>query len=155
MPATTTTEAVPAALERQPDTTTAELAAATRLGQSTVGKALAALEHSGRTLRTPGGHDKQGRRQPDRWTTPPPPTAGTETDGDARPSTSRLRKGQLRALVLDHLQQHPDAEYSPTAIAKALGRSAGAVSNALDRLAVDGVAVQSSQKPRRFTARRT
>lgn len=155
MPATTTTEFVLAALEQQPDTTTAEIAAATRLGHSTVGKALAALEHDGRALRTPGGHDKQGRRQPDHWITPAPPTAETGPDGDARPGTSRLRKGQLRALVLEHLRQHPDVEYSPTAIAKVLGRSAGAVSNALDRLAADGVVVQSSQKPRRFTAGRT
>jgi DNA-binding Lrp family transcriptional regulator len=57
--------------------------------------------------------------------------------------------------VLKNLQQHPDVEHSPTAVAKTLGRSAGAVSNALDRLAADGTIVQTSQKPRRFTAART
>jgi DNA-binding Lrp family transcriptional regulator len=56
--------------------------------------------------------------------------------------------------VLEHLQQQPDTELSPTAVANALGRSAGAVSNALDRLAVDGAIVQTNPKPRRFSARR-
>jgi DNA-binding MarR family transcriptional regulator len=162
MPATTsttTTDTVLEALEEQPDATTAELAAAAELGRSTVGKALAALEHDGRVRRTPGGQDG-GRRRPDRWTTPPPPPPApseveTEAhDGDTQPDTSRLRKGQLRALVLEHLQQHADVEHSPTAVAKTLGRSAGAVSNALDRLAADGSVVQTNHKPRRFTATR-
>jgi DNA-binding MarR family transcriptional regulator len=156
MPATTsTTDAVLAALEQQPDATTAELAAATELGRSTVGKALAALDHAGRVRRTPGGHDPNGRRQPDRWTTPPP--AAEAERNDSQSNTPRLRKGQLRALVLEQLQQvqHPDVDQTPTAIAKALSRSAGAVSNALDRLVADGAAVQTSQKPRRFTATRT
>jgi DNA-binding MarR family transcriptional regulator len=157
---TTTTDAVLAALEQQPDATTAELAAAAELGRSTVGKALATLERDGRVRRTPGGHDPNGRRLPDRWTTPPPPPAPpaveTEADGgDEQPDTSRLRKGQLRALVLQHLQQHADVEHSPTAVAKTLGRSAGAVSNALDRLAADGSVVQTNHKPRRFTATHT
>jgi DNA-binding MarR family transcriptional regulator len=148
MPATTTTDAVLAALEQRPDTTTAELAAAAGLGRSTAGKALAALERDGRVRRTLGGHDG-GRQRPDRWTTSPP------ADADQLPDTSRLREGQLRALVLEHLQQHPEVEHGPTAIAKALGRSAGAVSNALDRLAADGTVVQTNLKPRRFTATRT
>jgi DNA-binding MarR family transcriptional regulator len=154
MPATTTTDTVLAALDQQPDATTAELAAAAELGRSTVGKALAALERDGRVRRTPGGHDPNGRRLPDRWTTPPPEVE-TVSDVDTQPDTSRLRKGQLRALVLEHLQQHADVEHSPTAVAKTLGRSAGAVSNALDRLAADGSVVQTNHKPRRFTAART
>jgi DNA-binding MarR family transcriptional regulator len=154
---TTTTDTVLAALEQQPDATTAELAAAAGMGRSTVGKALAALERDGRARRTPGGHDPNGRRRPDRWTTRPaaPSEVETEADGnDEQPDTSRLRKGQLRALVLEHLQQHADVEHSPTAVAKTLGRSAGAVSNALDRLAADGSVVQTNHKPRRFTATR-
>jgi DNA-binding MarR family transcriptional regulator len=123
MPATTSTttiDAVLAALQQQPDATTAELAAAAELGRSTVGKALAALERDGRVHRTPGGHDG-GRRRPDRWT---PPPAAEAAAVDAQPDTTRLRKGQLRALVLEHLQQHADVEHSPTAVAKTLGRSA-------------------------------
>ena len=61
------------------------------------------------------------------------------TNDDAQPDAPRLRKGELRALVLEHPQEHSDVEHSPTAVAKTLGRSAGAVSNALDRLAADGV----------------
>jgi hypothetical protein len=46
MSATTTTDTVLATLEQRPDTTTVELAAAAGLGRSTVGKALAALDHA-------------------------------------------------------------------------------------------------------------
>ena len=53
--ATTTTKAVLGALGDQPDATTAELAAVTGLGRSTVGKALVALEHAGKVRRTVGG----------------------------------------------------------------------------------------------------
>lgn len=62
----------------------------------------------------------------------------------------RLGKGQLRALVLAHLQAHPHEETSPTAVAKALGRSAGAVGNALDKLAADGTITQTRVAPRRY-----
>jgi len=154
MPATTTTDTVLAILQQQPDTTTADLAATAGLGRSTVGKALAALERDGRVRRTLGGHDPDGRRQPDRWTTPPSSVA--EADGDdPKLDVPQLRKGQLRTLVLEQLQDQPDVDHSPTAIAKTLGRSAGAVSNALDRLTADGAAIQTSQKPRRFTATRS
>ena len=78
----------------------------------TVGKALAALERDGRVRRTPGGHDPDGRRQPDRWTTPPSSVA--EADGDdPKLDVPQLRKGQLRALVLEQL--HGDASVSTDA----------------------------------------
>lgn len=142
MPATTTTEAVLAALDDQPDATTAELSAVTGLGRSTVGKALVALEHARRVRRTRGGRER-GRRRPDRWTTRPAGDKEPRADG-------RLRRGVLRALVAEHLRQHAEVEHTPTGVAKALGRSAGAVSNALDRLAADGAVEQTSITPRRF-----
>lgn len=147
---TTTTDSVLAALGDQP-ATTAELAETTGLGRSTVGKTLTALETAGRATRTLGGRDG-GRKQPDRWTLATteaaPPGDGTAGNGGAE----RLGKGQLRTLVLDHLQASPGEDHSPTQVAKALGgRSSGAVGNALLKLAADGVVTQTSEKPRRFT----
>jgi DNA-binding MarR family transcriptional regulator len=93
--------------------------------------------------------------------TEPPPApesvADTETTGHVPVSDEpehtgprRLGKGQLRAMVLAYLQAQPGREHSPTAIAKALDRSAGAVSNALEKLVVEGTVTQTSEKPRRF-----
>jgi hypothetical protein len=62
-----------------------------------------------------------------------------------------LAPGALRGKVEDYLRDHPGEEFGPTAIAKALsGKSSGAVSNALDKLVADGVAVKTKESPRRF-----
>lgn len=90
-------------------------------------------------------------------------TPGTEPDGDhdrttpagsgnavdARP---RLRKGELRTLVLDQLNANPDAEHTASALSKTLGRSSGAISNALVRLCLDGQAIETCSRPRRYGA---
>ena len=75
------------------------------------------------------------------------------TEGAAEPGDrSRLGRGQLRGLVLAYLRDHP-GEHTPTAVARALeGRSAGAVGNALAKLADAGEAVQTSPAPRRYRA---
>ncbi|PPK63383.1 winged helix-turn-helix domain-containing protein [Actinokineospora auranticolor] len=63
----------------------------------------------------------------------------------------RLAPGALRGQVEDYLRDHPTQRLSPTEIARALeGKSGGAVSNALDKLVADGVAVRVQDKPRRF-----
>ncbi|MGH3693791.1 MAG: hypothetical protein ACRDRX_07350 [Pseudonocardiaceae bacterium] len=67
----------------------------------------------------------------------------------------RLPPGGLRGLVEDWLRDHPGERFSPSAIGKALGRSSGAVANALDKLVADGYAAQTCDKPKRFTAART
>jgi biotin operon repressor len=67
-------------------------------------------------------------------------------------ASGRLGKGQLRAAVLAHLHARPGQDHSPTAVAKALGRSAGAVGNALEKLAADGAIIQTSTTPRRFAS---
>jgi hypothetical protein len=86
----------------------------------------------------------------------PETDSGTATDsggaegGDDR-KAERLAPGALRGMVEDYLRDHLGEEFSPTAIAKALGgRSSGAVSNALDRLVADGTAAKTKDKPRRF-----
>jgi biotin operon repressor len=53
-------------------------------------------------------------------------------------------------MVEDYLNAHPGKEFSPSALGKALDRSAGAVNNALEKLASDGYAVKTAQAPKRF-----
>ncbi|MFC0432251.1 hypothetical protein [Kutzneria buriramensis] len=55
-------------------------------------------------------------------------------------------------MVEDFLAEHRDAAFGPHAIGTALGRSSGAVANALARLTERGVAVQVSERPRRYSA---
>jgi predicted transcriptional regulator len=158
------------ALAQRPDCTAAELAAAAGIGRSTASKllaTLATLATQGRVLRQPGGN-QGGRRTPDRWTlliitdttsdttatsaAPPPaaqPTPAAEADR-SRPIPGRLGAGQLRSLVEACLAQRPGQALSATAIAKALDRSAGAVANALQVLAGQGLVVQAQTNPRRY-----
>ncbi|MEO3861363.1 hypothetical protein [Acrocarpospora sp. B8E8] len=65
---------------------------------------------------------------------------------------ARMRPGGLREKVAAHLTAHPDAEFSPHELGRALGHSSGAVSVALDKLAALGTAVQTAERPRRFAA---
>lgn len=131
---------VMAALRAQPASSVAEIALAAGVGRSTAGKILTAAENDQRVHRTAGGIDR-GRRTPDRWTL------------IQRDKPSRLGRGALRDMVAEFLSSHPGAEFGPTAIGKALGRSSGAVSNALTKLAADGHVVQVSERPLRFTAK--
>jgi hypothetical protein len=67
-------------------------------------------------------------------------------------TSTAARPGQLRDLVQAHLAAHPDADFTPHAIGRVLGRSSGAVANALDRLTALGQAQLTSEKPRRYQA---
>jgi predicted ArsR family transcriptional regulator len=139
----TTEEAVAKALASGDELTGAEIATATGLGRSTVGKGLAGLERTGAARRHPGGRDGR-RRLPDRWSV-------AQSDEPSRPTSSaqRLRPRQLDGLVLEHVNSQETA-VGATAVAKALGRSAGAVGNCLTRLAAAGQVRQVSHKPRRY-----
>jgi hypothetical protein len=133
------------------EATTAQLADATGLGRSTVTKALASLEATGRARRAPGGRDG-ARVLPDRWqAVTDPSTCDPSHRPAAAPPSRRLRRGELGELVLSYMSERVGLDLSPTAVAAALGRSAGAVGNALGRLAAAGALTQSSVKPRRFT----
>ncbi|MGH3609628.1 MAG: MarR family transcriptional regulator [Pseudonocardiaceae bacterium] len=93
-------------------------------------------------------------QQPTITSTTPTPTGATARGDAAAPrKTTRLVKGALRGMVEDYLAERPGEQFSPSAIGKALGRSSGAVSNALDKLIADGYAVQTQDKPKRFTAK--
>ena len=143
----TSQEAAAKALASGNEMSGAEIAAATGLGRSTVGKALVALERAGVVRRHPGGRDGRGRVA-DRWSVgqsakPSPPTC----------SAQRLRPGQLDGLVLGYIEsQARDTAVGATAVARALGRSAGAVGNCLTRLAAAGRVRQVSDEPRRYTS---
>ena len=139
-----TTSAVLDALAAHPDATANELAMASGLGRSTVTKALAALVADGRVRRQEGARSGGGR-QPDRFAVAKPLTR-------RKVDNQRLGKGELRVLVLHHLQSRPGEAVTPTAVAKDLGRSAGAVGNALERLVASGEVVPTGTAPRRYAA---
>jgi DNA-binding transcriptional ArsR family regulator len=144
---TTSEEAVVKALASQGEITSAEIATATGLGRSTVGKTLASLERAGMARRNPGGRER-GRRLPDRWSV----SSSDEPSPPGSP-TGRLHPGQLDGLVLAFINTHgKDAPVGATAVANALGRSAGAVGNCLARLAAAGQVRQISDRPRRYSS---
>ena len=74
------------------------------------------------------------------------------TGRKARSSGESARPGQLRDLVRGHLASYPDAEFTPHAIGRVLGRSSGAVANALDRLTALGQAQLTGEHPRKYKA---
>jgi DNA-binding MarR family transcriptional regulator len=144
-----TEEVVIGALASRPDATVADVATATGLGRSTVGKALARLERAGKARRHRAGRDGRQRR-PDRWS---PTTEETRTGARRQRASERLRSGQLDGLVLDHVKRHKESgPHGPTALAKALGRSSGAVGNCLARLDAAGRVREVGGRPRRYVA---
>jgi len=137
------------ALAAHPGRTTAELAALAGLGQSTVSKALASMEAAGAASRDIAA-PVAGRRPAARWspaTRAEPARKDVASDGAG---AERLRPGQLGTLVLEYLLAHPEQECTPTVVGKALGRSSGAVANALTKFAASGDAVLTSEVPRRY-----
>lgn len=151
-------ELVAEAPAEHPGSTAAELTAFAGLGQSTVSKALASMEAAGTASRDVAA-PVAGRRLAARWN---PATrtqsaqrstvslAGSTAVFDSGGVVGRLRPGQLGTLVLEYLLAHQEQEWSPTAVGKALGRSTGAVANALAKFAASGDAVLTSEAPRRY-----
>lgn len=77
--------------------------------------------------------------------------AGGKRGRSARPKGGRLGPGELDKLVLGYMRRHKnDAPHSPSAIAKGIKRSSGAVANCLDRLAAVGKVRLTAKKPRRY-----
>ncbi len=70
-------------------------------------------------------------------------------NSDGQPT---LGKGQLEAIVRDFLNAHPGHEFSAGTIGKELGRSSGAVGNALSKLVISGTAVLTNDAPMRYAA---
>ena len=161
-------------LANEGEVTAADLADRLGIGQSTAAKRLAALEGTGSVLRQPGGR-VNGVRVADHWSVatvpsdnladpraPAEATVGvdnhasdaTQTDATkpAAPQSGgeRLGRGALGTLVRDYLAARPDEDLGPSQVGKALGRSQGAVSNALARLEAAGEARLVSVTPRRY-----
>lgn len=66
-------------------------------------------------------------------------------------SRKRLRPGELDGLVLSYMCKHEkELPMSPSAIAKGIGRSSGAVGNCLERLAKSKQARPAGKAPRRY-----
>ncbi|MEO6703668.1 MAG: helix-turn-helix domain-containing protein [Jatrophihabitantaceae bacterium] len=157
------------ALIAHPGSSTIELAEATGLGKSTVGKALAALEAAGLARRDIPAVNAGGRRPAAQWNaiTTDPDSHGSEPRGNQRGSGAdpaadstrsstnpaagdRLRPGQLGTLVLEYLVAHAQEPVGPTTVSKALNRSSGAVANVLARLAASEDIVLVTETPRRY-----
>lgn len=162
------------ALATDGEVTAADLADRLGIGQSTAAKRLAALEGTGSVLRQPGGR-VNGVRVADHWSVATMPsdnsadsavpagaTVGADNDAgnatktdatnpaDPKSGGKRLERGALGALVRDYLAARPDEDLGPSQVGKALGRSQGAVSNALARLETAGEARLVSVTPRRY-----
>jgi DNA-binding MarR family transcriptional regulator len=154
------------------EATAADVADLLGMGQSTAAKRLAVLEDAGAVRRQPGGR-VNGTRVPDLWSVPavaagdtptPEPDASEVTacsegafpaetapePAEPPPAGERLGRGALGTLVREYLATHPDEDLGPTQVGKALGRSQGAVSNALARLEAAGEARLVSVTPRRY-----
>ncbi|MBF6277309.1 MULTISPECIES: hypothetical protein [Nocardia] len=76
--------------------------------------------------------------------------AGFDAAAAPPEASARLAPGALRGQVEDFLRDHPEGEFSPHEIGKLLGRSSGAVHNALAKLATLGTARRTSDRPRKF-----
>jgi DNA-binding MarR family transcriptional regulator len=146
------------ALATDGEVTAADLADRLGIGQSTAAKRLATLEGTGSVLRQPGGR-VNGVRVADHWsvaTIVADNDAGNATKTDAtnpadpKSGGKRLERGALGALVRDYLAARPEEDLGPSQVGKALGRSQGAVSNALARLETAGEARLVSVTPRRY-----
>ncbi|MEV6639646.1 hypothetical protein [Amycolatopsis sp. NPDC051371] len=77
-----------------------------------------------------------------------PPGAATADTAPAE--KDRLPKGGLRALVEEYLTEHASDSFGPAKIGRNLGRSGGAVNNALEKMVADGYAIKTCEAPKRF-----
>lgn len=83
--------------------------------------------------------------------TPPKKRTRKSTKGSSKSKSERLAPGALDKLVLGYMRRHKnDAPHTPSAIAKGIKRSSGAVANCLNRLAAAKKVRQATGKPRRF-----
>lgn len=145
-------------LEASPHSSVEEVAEALGVARSTAHKRLAAAIAEGKAQRHAGGREGR-RRLPDRYTAIEGPQAGEDGAGDAKGGSerrseerpTRLRPGELDGLVLSYIADHRDeAPFGPTAVARALRRSSGAVGNCLERLSGHGEVSRVGEKPRRY-----
>jgi hypothetical protein len=142
-----------------PDRWTLTLAAADEVDHAAPEQPSAAVAEPAAELASTTASEGQQSGEESASPTPVPDIEGGTATGAAtdaerpeggRASGPRLRPGALRTLVHDWLAQRPGQEFTPTNIGKELGRSAGAVGNALASMTDQGEVIQTSQKPRRY-----
>ncbi|WP_306368596.1 winged helix-turn-helix domain-containing protein [Nocardiopsis sp. CC223A] len=83
---------------------------------------------------------------------------GSTPEADLNPvsGSTRLGPGELKLMVRAILDASPGEEFTATEISHLLGgRSIGAIQNNLARLAKEGRAVQTCDKPRRYRSAKT
>jgi|HubBroStandDraft_2_1064218.scaffolds.fasta_scaffold159577_1 hypothetical protein len=157
-------QAILEVLKVEQEATIAQIAVSAGVGRSTASKVLARLASSGEARRTEGGRDG-ARRLPDRFalasaepqatkdSTPKASAKGDPSDS-AKPKATgeHLKPGQLDGLVLAFLKKNADSgPHGPTAVARGLDRSSGAVGNCLVRLTKAKQVRQDNEKPRRYS----
>ena len=76
--------------------------------------------------------------------------AASSAAGSRRAGAGAGRPGELRDLVDGHLREFPGKDFTPYQVGKVLGRSSGAVANALDKLVGLGVAELAGETPRAY-----
>jgi DNA-binding Lrp family transcriptional regulator len=157
-------QAILEVLRVEPQASVAQIAVSAGVGRSTASKLLAQLESDRDVRRTAGGRDGN-RRLPDLWSltdrqvasrgAKAKPASGRSASKPAVANANgdeRLKAGGLDPLVLDYLKQNADSgPHGPVAVAKALGRSSGAVANCLARLAAAKKVREVGEKPRRYS----
>lgn len=143
------------ALAAAEEATVDEVAAAAGIGRTSARKYLGALVDEDKVRRKAGGREGK-RKLPDRFSLvsaeAKPAAGGKPEEGPGKGLAERLRPGDLDELVLAYMREHrEDGPFGPTAVAKGLGRSSGAVGNCLARLASAGEKVEMvDAKPRRY-----
>lgn len=130
-----------------------EICAGLKIGRTSARKYLAGLTVDKKVHREPGGRDGR-RRLPDIFSLPGRKQRGgksAKATGSQRSSNGRLGPGGLDKLVLAYLRRHKKAApHTPSAVAKAIERSAGAVANCLGRLEQAKKVRLVKPKPRQY-----
>lgn len=144
-------QAILKALAANPEATAAEVSVAASVGRSTASKVLARLASTREVRRTEGGRDG-ARRLPDRFVLAAAEPAAKTAKPKPKATGEHLKPGQLDGLVLAYLKKNADSgPHGPTAVARALERSSGAVGNCLVRLTKAKQVRQDNEKPRRYS----
>jgi WhiB family redox-sensing transcriptional regulator len=102
-----------------------------------------------------GGASKQERRRMKAGLRAPSPSGPEMTAVPAAQGPARLARGELPPMVAAHLDAWPETAFSASELARILGRSRGAIFNALTSLAADGRARLVSQRPARYISTTT
>jgi hypothetical protein len=128
-----------------------EICTALKIGRTSARKYLAGLAVDKKVHRESGGRD--GRRKlPDIFSLPGKKRPGKSAKaGSRRSSNGRLGPGELDKHVLAYMRRHKkSAPHTPSAIGKAIERSAGAVANCLGRLEQTKEVRLVKPKPRQY-----